>query len=192
MSIIKVPHPTLRVEATPVTEVDKRILNIIAQLKADLQGNSKGVGLAAVQIDQPVRIFSTFLSKHDDDDHNKVFRAYINPEIIKVYGKPDLGDDEESTPLEGCLSIPDYYGPVPRYFKVKLAFQTWENDKLVSHEEEFEDFFARVVQHELDHLDGILFTDYSLKYDLPLYKENPKTGKLEEIKAVERKIFEMI
>lgn len=192
MAIITIPHPTLRVTADPVAKVDKKILQVIQELEHTLTHNDKGVGLAAVQIDQPVRIFSTYLSDQGDREENRRFRTFINPEITATYGETNLGDDEESTPLEGCLSIPDFYGPVPRFYKIKVAFQTWENGQLLDQEEEFEDFYARVVQHELDHLNGVLFIDYSLEFDLPIYKENKKSGKLEEISSTERKIFEVV
>lgn len=192
MPIITVPHPTLRLKANPVLEVDQQLSVVLAELEDTLTTNDKGVGLAAVQIDQPIRAFATFLEPNGGREKNRVFRTYLNPEITKTFGKSELGGDEESTPLEGCLSIPNYYGPVPRFFKIELSYQTVNNGVLTEHSEEFEDFFARVIQHELDHLNGILFTDYSLRYDLPLYKENEKTGKLEELLPRDRQIFEMI
>jgi peptide deformylase len=103
--------------------------------------------------------------------------------------KLELGGTENDTPLEGCLSIPGIWGPVPRYSWIEIGFETPEKGTLVTKKQRFEAFPARLVQHELDHLDGILFTDYSLKYDLPLYTDNPTTGKLDEIE--DRSIFEI-
>ncbi len=192
MSILTVPHPTLRQITTEVTDIDSKLHATLAELEHNLVGHDRGVGLAAVQVNVPVRVFSTYLSKDGDRDEDRIFRLFINPVLVKTYGKSELGGDGDSTPLEGCLSIPLYYGPVPRFFKLKLEYSTLENSTLVTHQEEFSDFAARVVQHELDHLDGVLFTDYSLEYDLPLYKENDTTKKLEELSDHERSMFEMI
>jgi peptide deformylase len=192
MPIVTIPHPSLRLTAQPITVVDEKILQVMQDLEQNLLHHQLGVGLAAVQIDRPVRMLGTYLDRQGDTESNRVFRLFLNPELRHTFGQIELGGDDDSTPLEGCLSIPHYYGPVPRYPKIELTYQTWEDNKFVSHSEEFSDFFARVIQHELDHLNGVLFTDYSLEYDLPLYKESAKSGKLEEINRSERAIFEMI
>lgn len=184
MRIIHVPHPTLRQVAKPVTELDTKIEQLITGLETTLQGhqNPAGVGLAAPQVDRPWRIFATFLPiDPDNEDSPSVIRHYINPTITKISGKSTLGSDKKQPILEGCLSIPGLYGPVPRWEWVELEYQLNDSGRLVTKKDRFSDFAARVIQHEYDHLEGRLFTDYSLEYDLPLYQENFQTKKLEPV-----------
>ena len=178
MKIITVPNPTLRSVATPVTSIDKKLIQFLKEMEATLLDthNPKGVGLAAPQVDKLKRIFSLNLV-----EDNRDLRSIINPVIIDHSMEITLGPDPEDPYLEGCLSIPGIYGPVPRWLTVQLQYEVIENGELVRKEEEFEDYAARVVQHELDHLDGVLFTDYSLKLDLPLFKEKNRGKKMEEI-----------
>lgn len=177
MKIITIPHPTLRQKAQPVTVVDKKLKQFISELEETLLATTKpkGVGLAAPQVDRLRRIFALNL-----DRNGKAIRSVINPVITSHSEEVTLGPDPEEPYLEGCLSIPGIYGPVPRWQWVELEFQVIEDDRLVSKSEQFDDFAARVVQHEFDHLDGILFIDHSMKYNLPLYKENTETKKMEE------------
>ncbi len=180
MKIITIPHPTLREYATEVKTVDKKLIQFIADLEATLAATvkPKGVGLAAPQVDRLKRIFTLNLDRNEKEDS---LRSLLNPVIVQHSPGQTFGPDEEDPYLEGCLSIPGIYGPVPRWEWVELEFQVIENNELFAQKETFEDFAARVVQHELDHLDGVLFTDYSLEYDLPLYTENKITKKMKEI-----------
>jgi peptide deformylase len=184
MKIISAPHQTLRQKAIEVEKVDKKLIQFIKELESTLKNkdNPKGVGLAAPQVDKKLRIFTTQLSDNNnlDDENSLQIKHYINPVISKHAGKQTFGEDKNHPQLEGCLSIPHIYAPVPRWQWVELEYFTLENGKLIPQKERFDDFSARVVQHEADHLDGILFTDYALKYDLPVYFENKKNGKLEE------------
>ncbi|HEX7017487.1 MAG TPA: peptide deformylase [Patescibacteria group bacterium] len=191
MDIITAPHQSLRQKAPELKRVDAKVLEFIKELEATLLTTSKrGVGLAAPQIDRPkYRIFTTYLSKGGDDERGRQIRTFINPRLTKVWGDPILGPDEDNLPLEGCLSIPSLYGPVPRYQKVRLEYDVIDKENLRTEADTFGGFFARVIQHELDHLNGILFTDYIKEYDLPLYQENPETGKLKEMN--DRSIIEL-
>ncbi|MDH5533074.1 MAG: peptide deformylase [Candidatus Pacebacteria bacterium] len=184
MKIISAPHQTLRQKAIEVKTVDKKLIKFIEELELTLKNkeNPKGVGLAAPQVDKKLRIFTTQLSNIDnfDDENSLEIKHYINPIITKHAGKQTFGPDKNNPQLEGCLSIPKIYAPVPRWEWVELEYMMLENGKLIPQKERFDDFYARVIQHEADHLDGILFTDYALEYDLPVYFENNKTGKLEE------------
>ncbi len=175
MKIITHPHPSLRTIAQPVVTVDKQLRKFIQDLKNTLQqaSNPQGVGLAATQVNAKRRIFATLL------DHQ--LRAFINPEIIDHDNKTTLGPKKDDPYLEGCLSIPGIYGPVPRYGTIKLQFQTISGNDLVSQIEIFDDFAARVVQHEFDHLNGVLFIDYTKRLDLPLYQEDKNTKKLNQL-----------
>lgn len=169
MKIITIPHPTLRQTAEPVVEVDAKLKNFVKDLQQTLATTTKprGVGLAAPQVDSLQRIFVTNLPRGDES----ISKYFINPEIVKHSDKQVLGVDPEEPDLEGCLSIPGIYGPVPRWEWVEVEFQQLDSDGLSHHQERFENFAARVMQHELDHLNGILFTDYSLELDLPVYRQ---------------------
>lgn len=185
MKIITVPHPTLRTTAAPVTVVDRKLKAFISNLEDTLfkKTNPKGVGLAAPQVDVKWRIFVTQLTPDGGRESNEELaklRAFINPEIIQHGNKKVLGPQKGKPTLEGCLSIPGLYGPVPRWEKITLKYYVIEDEKLVAKTESFDDFAARVVQHEVDHLNGVLFIDYTLQEDLPLYAENEE-GELEEI-----------
>lgn len=191
MDIITAPHQSLRHQAPTLQTVDTKVVEFIQDLEQTLLRSARrGVGLAAPQVDKPkYRIFTTYLSKSGDDERGQQLRTFINPRITKVWGTAILGPDENNLPLEGCLSIPSLYGPVPRYQKLKLEFDYLTDGRLTTDEDVFTGFFARVIQHELDHLNGILFTDYTLEYDLPLYQDDPTKDKLVELK--DRKIIEV-
>ncbi len=177
MKIITAPNNTLREHAQAVTAREPRFAHFISELEDTLYAtrNPKGVGLAAPQVATLYRVFAT----HLDDG----MRVFINPEIINKSAEITFGPDKNDPYLEGCLSIPGLYGPVPRHHSLKLRYQVLEGNALSEpREEEFEDFPARVVQHEFDHLEGILFTDYTRHFNLPLY-QGKRGGKLELIDA---------
>lgn len=193
-NIVTVPHQSLRQVAKPVVDFDKKIKQVIKELATTLQESSdRGVGLAAPQIDTKWRIYATksefALGENESEKktgkkRTKPYAAiFINPEITRVSKEFELGEDGDGTPLEGCLSIPGIYGPIPRHQWVELSYQTpnESNTELITKEVRLHDFSARLAQHEIDHLDGILFTDYTLEYDLPLYAENDQ-GELEKLR----------
>ncbi|MEN8253801.1 MAG: peptide deformylase [Patescibacteria group bacterium] len=185
MKIITAPHEGLRTKAKSVKRIDKKLYKFITQLQATLKGKDKpaGVGLAAPQVNKAWRIFTTNISPEGSRDISRVnIKVFINPIMTKHDKKLSFGPDEKHPTLEGCLSIKSIYGPVPRYAWVKFEWQELENEKLVNKKGHFEHFAARVMQHELDHLNGILFTDYSLDYDLPIYQESDDGKKLVEVK----------
>jgi peptide deformylase len=190
VKIITVPHPTLRTKAQPVNKVDKKLQQFLSELGATLKNTRKprGVGLAAPQVNKKWRIFTTFLEAAAGQPAQ--LRAFINPRITDHSDKLTFGPDPKEPRLEGCLSIPGIYGAVPRWQWVELAYDEINQDdaspnqpygELIERRDHFADFAARVMLHEFDHLEGILFTDYSLKYDLPVYQENTKTKQFEEI-----------
>ena len=154
MSILKVArmgHPVLRAKARPLEKAEIRS-GVIQQLIDDMldtMAEYHGVGLAAPQVHEGVRIFVAALDTGDDDPEDSEAIAVINPEITVV--GPDVVED-----WEGCLSIPDIRGRVPRAREIKVrAFdRTGARLELNAH-----DFPARVIQHETDHLDGVLFFD---------------------------------
>lgn len=172
--IITVPHETLRKKSADVA-LDKKTLEIAKQLEETLfaKTNPQGVGLSAPQIDRPKRIFVTWLAKDGDRDSQATsedLMIYINPMIVDIANETTYGPDSDHPILEGCLSIPKIYGPVPRAPWVMLKFITLHKGNFIEKEKKFEGFLARIIQHEFDHLEGKLFTDYSLELDLPIYE----------------------
>lgn len=189
--IVTAPHPSLRQPTLEITTIDKKILQAIADLEKTLENkrNPRGVGLAAPQVDKRWQMFATQLGRNDQNhlDPNSII-TYLNPRLIKKHGQLSLGPDSDNPDLEGCLSIPEIYGPVPRYLKIAIEFEVIKDGKLITDSATFTDFEARVIQHELDHLNGILFTDYLLEYDLPAYVVDDKTNKFVEF--TQREILE--
>jgi peptide deformylase len=154
MSILKVArmgHPVLRGKARPLekAEIKSPIVQKLIDDMIDTMAEYHGVGLAAPQVHQAVRIFIAALDDDDERDGEPEPLAIINPEITLVGS--DVVED-----WEGCLSIPDVRGRVPRAREIKVrAFdRKGARIELSAH-----DFPARVIQHETDHLDGVLFLD---------------------------------
>ncbi len=181
--IILIPHPHLRTVARPVPTPTPNVQVFANKLGETLRQtkNPQGVGLAAPQIDQDWRLFAT--------QFEKKIELYFNPVIAKHSAELSFGENEEDPDLEGCLSIPKLYGPVPRWSWVELEFDRPEGEHFVRERRHFTDFSARVVQHELDHLDGTLFIDYSFKMDLPVYSADSRSDRMIE---VPRSIFETL
>ena len=189
LPIVHVPAQVLRTPAQPIALDDlEELRRITTALYATLtlQRKPRGVGVALPQVGQSLRAFATLLDENEESPvdngsaHQKLckdpFRIYFNPSIIKHSDKRVFGVDGEEPMLEGCLSIPKLYGPVPRFEKIKI--HAWTIDltskdapRILEIEEHLADFPARVFQHELDHLDGILFTDVIQELELPLYRQ---------------------
>jgi peptide deformylase len=188
MKIITAPHYNLRQTSQPVKHVDDELIKFVADFKNTLatKKNPSGVGLAAPQVNKLWQIFAiNFAATEFDPPQIEIF---INPSIGKTSQKVTFGQDKKNPTFEGCLSIPFIYGPIPRFEWVDLEYDEIKKDKLVRTKRKLEWFHARVAQHEHDHLYGVLFTDYSLKFDLPLYQENKKNDTLEEI---DKKLVEL-
>lgn len=149
-------------------EVQETLSALLAELRAAV--DPPGVGLAAPQIDSLWRIFATQL---DQDQHSRnPIRLMVNPVIIDKSDKKVLGTNPRHPDLEGCLSIPELYAPVLRSEWVTVRWQApdWQDQLAGEHTETFFDFSARVIEHELDHLDGILFTDHVREQGQPLFR----------------------
>lgn len=143
--IITHPHPTLRRKAKPIKDIsDERIQALIPEM-VDIMMKNDGVGLAAPQIDESIRLVTI---RYRDDS-----LALINPTITN---KSILKEIDE----EGCLSVPSVYGMVKRCKKITVKYQdpSGKIRKLTG-----EGMLARVIQHEVDHLDGVLFIDKAKK-----------------------------
>ncbi|KUK79853.1 MAG: Peptide deformylase [Microgenomates bacterium 39_7] len=175
MSIITAPHPTLRQQAKPVTKIDKKLLQNIDLLIENLllEKDPQGVGLAFPQINKSIRGFAFRPETKKGKSSTQVF---LNPKIVSRSESQSFGENNDEPEMEGCLSIPQFYAPVPRWDWIELEYQLTDNQRLSNQQQRFCGYHARIIQHELDHLNGILFTDYVLKYDLPLYVQ--KGGEL--------------
>lgn len=171
--IIRIPNSVLTAPAKTVTQFNKRLARLVAEMIATLLStkNPKGVGLAAVQIGNPWRVFITRPREESP------IRVFINPEIVKRSDELTDGVPERENKLEGCLSIPKIWGKVKRASTLSLRFH---DEQGVIHQEEFRGFLATIIQHETDHTNGVLFTQRVLEQKGKLYQ----TGKDEEGKEV--------
>lgn len=167
-SIVMYPNKALRKKVPEVIEVSE-VINEVADLKEVLEASENGAGLASTQLSIEKRFFGI---KND-----KKVEVLINPQILGVYGQkvyPIIvgdGEKEKDTDfLEGCLSFPDLYGTVKRYLKIEAVWQEIEGDKLIDKKKTMNGFEAIVFQHELDHLDGILFIDHIKRDGGKFYK----------------------
>jgi peptide deformylase len=172
-SIITLPNSHLRDRSKRIAFVTDDVKEVIAKMKEatlDWEASRKhevGVALAAIQIDQPWRIIVIRRDFENKEDHT--FDVFINPEITKYEGT--LEDD-----YEGCLSVLDVYGKVPRYTKVRMRAID-ENGQEIRIKAE--GFLARVLQHEVDHLNGKLFIDH-IENDPEAFYKITEDGKLEK------------
>jgi len=150
-TIVQLPNPILTTPSKEITFFDKKLSTMIADMKKLLLSakNPKGVGLAGPQAGYPYRIFITKPNEKSD------IRVFINPEIISRSEQVTDGVPERDNKLEGCLSIPAIWGAVKRSQSLTLRYQD-ETGKPC--EEEFSGFLATIIQHETDHVNGILFT----------------------------------
>jgi peptide deformylase len=153
MSILKVArmgHPVLRARARPLErgEIRSAPVQKLIDDMLDTMAEYHGVGLAAPQVHESLRIFVAALDAKEDGEEDQPL-AIINPEIVVV--GTDIVED-----WEGCLSIPDIRGRVPRPRAIKVRAYDRKGDRIELHAH---DFPARVIQHETDHLDGVLFFD---------------------------------
>jgi peptide deformylase len=154
MSILKVArmgHPVLRAKTRPVEKGDiigASIQKLIEDMM-ETMAEYHGVGLAAPQVHEQVRLFVATLDTGTGGDEAPEPIAIINPEIA-VVGNETVED------WEGCLSIPDIRGRVPRAREIRVRAFDRRGDRMELHAQ---DFVARVIQHETDHLDGVLFLD---------------------------------
>lgn len=167
--------PVLRQKSRKVDKIDKKIKDLIKDLKDTLstQKDPEGVGLAAPQIGKNLCVF---LAKYKDFE-----RVVINPKIIKIEKTSKKMPDKKSKKeiLEGCLSLPYYYGPLRRASKVTIEY-LGEDGKVKT--ETFDGFHAQIILHEIDHLNGILFVDHLLGEGKPLYKVEGKNW--EEVELI--------
>ena len=164
LPILLAPHPTLKSVAQPVKEITPQIKTLAADMLETMY-DAPGIGLAANQVGSLVRVL--VMDCERDPEAPRQAKVLINPEITWV-------SEESSTYEEGCLSIPQLYSDVQRPAQVKVSYLDLSGQ---SQEELFEDLSATCVQHEIDHLNGILFWDH-----ISALKRNMIKRKLSKIK----------
>jgi peptide deformylase len=164
MSILKVArmgHPVLRAKARTMdkSELKNPVVQQFIDSMIDTMYEYSGVGLAAPQVHESLRVFVAMLDPDGRGEGDAV--VFVNPEIIPV-------GDQTVEGWEGCLSIPEIRGRVPRAQHIKISALDRAGKRF---ELELKDFPARVVQHETDHLDGVLFIDRMTTFDSLTYLE---------------------
>ncbi len=144
--ILILPDPTLRKVSEPVVKIDDAVRALAGDM-LDTMYDAPGIGLAAIQIGVPKRVVTMDLSKREEEQKPHVF---INPQLTWL-------SDEKLTREEGCLSIPEFYEEVERPSKVRVTYLDLDGKE---RELEAEGLLATCLQHEIDHLNGVLFIDH--------------------------------
>jgi peptide deformylase len=159
----EVPDPLLRQKSVPVETVDDDLRALIADMFETMYA-APGIGLAAIQVGIPKRVLVIDLQEPEEEGGEPVKdpRVFINPQIVEH-------SDREVPYTEGCLSVPDQFADVDRPDRIRAR---WLDEKGESHDEVIEGLLATCLQHEMDHLEGILFIDHlsRLKREMILKK----------------------
>jgi len=173
--ILILPDKRLRLVSKPVAKIDAQVRALVEDM-FDTMYEAPGIGLAAIQIGEARRIVTMDLAKKDDPRQPQVF---INPELVG-------SSDDKNVHEEGCLSIPEYYEEVERPAQVKVRYLDLDGKQ---HEVEATGLLATCFQHEIDHLNGVLFIDHisKLKRDRVIKKftKAAKLGKSPGTRAAE-------
>jgi peptide deformylase len=175
--IIEVPDPRLKVVSKPVEAFDDELRSLVSDMFETMY-DAPGIGLAAIQVGVPLRVLVIDLQPEDEDaepvpcnhdghEHHhqptrREPRVFINPEILDP-------SEELSVYNEGCLSVPEIYAEVERPARIRAR---WQDLNGTTHEEEIDGLLATCLQHEMDHLEGVLFIDHlsRLKRQMALKK----------------------
>ncbi|MEN0110058.1 MAG: peptide deformylase [Planctomycetota bacterium] len=188
LEVVHYPHPTLRHVSRPLTKVDAQVRAWAAEM-IDLMYEHEGIGLAANQVDLPYRMF--VINVEGDPDKPELERVFLNPTISKGKGQGSM--------QEGCLSLPEIRGPVTRNTTVRVQAYDLAGNEI---DETVDGMLARVILHETDHLDGVLFTDklqpgpradidpqlYEMEVD---FQSRQKTGDAPSDEAIAARIAEL-
>jgi len=167
--ILTEPDPFLRQKSTKVEQVNDEIRTLMDDMLETMY-NAPGIGLAAIQIGVPKRVIVMDLSR-DDEKKNPLY--FVNPEII-------TNSDNDSAYEEGCLSVPGQFAEINRPDKCKVKYLDYSGNEQILNAE---DLLATCIQHEMDHLEGILFIDYlsKLKRSMIVKKLSKQKKTLERI-----------
>jgi len=147
--ILILPDKRLRLVSEPVTKITAEVRRLVDDMFETMY-DAPGVGLAAIQVGAPQRVVTIDVAKKEEPKNPQVF---INPEILGV-------SEEKAIHEEGCLSIPEYYDDVERPAEIRVRYLDLDGK---SREIEANGLLARCLQHEVDHLNGVLFIDYLSK-----------------------------
>lgn len=165
LKIVDIKTPVLREEARKVGKIDKKVKKLIADMKETLlaQSDPEGVGLAAPQVGKSLQIFIMHYPDEEIDE-----KVVINPVIIgkKKPSSAKAKGGKGKQILEGCLSLPHYYGPVKREKEITIRYVDESGNEQT---ETFSGFVAQIVAHEIDHLHGRLFLDHIFEQKAKLY-----------------------
>lgn len=163
LPILEVPDPRLRAISTPVDAVDDDLRALIADMFETMYA-ARGIGLAAIQVGVAKRVIVMDLQENEDAEGKPIRepRVFINPEILDPSASCSIYN-------EGCLSIPEQFAEVERPETCRVK---WLDEQGQPHDELFEGLLATCIQHEMDHLEGILFIDHlsRLKREMVLKK----------------------
>lgn len=160
-TILRYPHPILKRMAQPVIRVDKEIRGLVTDLVDTMKAGTGSVGVAAPQTGVSLRVCVVDVSNsRHGKDNNHGLLLMVNPEIISRSGSAIM--------REGCMSVPDYTGDVERATSIMVRFTEPESNRAV--EIEANGFEAVAIQHEMDHLDGILFLDRVVSVSTGLFR----------------------
>ena len=178
--VVTLPYANLRKRSKPIGHISEQTRQLIRDMEdstldwEDRRQHEVGVALAAVQIDSLKRVI--VIRNNFDNKQDRSFTAYINPEIERYEG-------EIVSEYEGCLSVKDLYGKVPRYSKVRIKAKDIEGNvvRLTA-----EGFLARVFQHEIDHMNGKLFVDRIKDDPEAFHRLSKVSGKIEPLSEQER------
>jgi peptide deformylase len=163
LPILEAPDPRLKTVSTPVETFDAALQTLIDDMFETMYA-APGIGLAAVQVGVPKRLLVIDLQEKNEETGATIRepRVFINPEILET-------SEEMAVYNEGCLSVPDQYADVERPAKIRAR---WLDRDGKRHEQALDEMIATCLQHEMDHLEGILFIDHlsKLKRDMVLKK----------------------
>jgi len=171
LKIVQAPLPVLSQKADKIKIIDSSVKNLIKEMIQTLESakDPEGVGLAAPQVGKSLQLFIV------KESRDATLQVFINPVLSQLTNekpkepkKVKKGKKEE-VKLEGCLSLQDVWGVVERYDKVHLSYL---DENGTQQENDYDGFFATIVQHEVDHLNGILFPQRVLEQNGKLYKSH--------------------
>ena len=173
--ILILPDKRLRLVSKPVAKIDSAVRKLVEDMLETMY-DAPGIGLAAIQVGEPKRIVTLDLARKDEP---KAPQAFINPELVSK-------SEEKSIHEEGCLSIPEYYEEVQRPASIRVKYLDLDGK---AQEIEADGLLATCLQHEIDHLNGVLFIDHisKLKRDRVIKKfaKAAKLGKQDAKRAAE-------
>lgn len=161
LKLVDIKDPVLRKKAKSVKKFDKKLVSLVAEMQKLLkvQSDPEGIGLAAPQIGKSLRLFII--------DNEGVEKVIINPKVVSIKKAKASKNKKKKEILEGCLSLPHFYGPITRSREITISFQDVEGKK---QKHKFIGFLAQIVEHEIDHLNGKLFVDRVFEQKVSLYK----------------------